>query len=164
MIDALDRSRYEIVPIAIDKEGKWVPPAAARELLPASSRGLLSKRTSSFPAGKVAIIGDPSHSGLTKINTTGKSSEPLDVIFPALHGPYGEDGTIQGLLEMANIPYVGCGVVASACGMDKVIMKSLFKDAGLPICKYTWFLRSTWKEDRDSILRKVRRDLGFPVL
>ncbi len=162
VIEGLDLRRYEIVPIAIDTEGKWLSPGDAGELLPPSSRGLLSVKPSAVRSGKVAIIGDPSHPGLTSINRTGQTSEVLDVVFPVLHGPYGEDGTIQGLLEMANIPYVGCGVVASSCGMDKVIMKSLFKEAGLPLCKYLWFLRSAWADDRESIMRKVRRDLGFP--
>jgi D-alanine-D-alanine ligase len=80
-----------------------------------------------------------------------------------LHGTYGEDGTIQGLLEMAGVPYVGCGVLASACGMDKVTMKALFERAGLPICKYTWFSRSEWETDRKTVARRVARQLGFPA-
>ncbi|MGI9055781.1 MAG: D-alanine--D-alanine ligase family protein, partial [Pyrinomonadaceae bacterium] len=87
---------------------------------------------------------------------------PLDVIFPVLHGTYGEDGTIQGLLEMAGIPYIGCGVLASSCAMDKVVMKTLFRDADLPICKYVWFLRSEWQNDNDSVLKNVEAKLGFP--
>ena len=83
------------------------------------------------------------------------------MVFPALHGPYGEDGTLQGLLEMADVPYVGCGVLASSCGMDKVAMKSLFVQAGLPICKYTWFLRSQWQKDPAKILRKVNTEIGL---
>jgi D-alanine-D-alanine ligase len=84
------------------------------------------------------------------------------MVFPVLHGPFGEDGTLQGLLEMANIPYVGCGVLASACGMDKVAMKLLFLQAGLPMCKYIWFLRSHWQDDRTKVMRTVRREIGFP--
>src|SRR6185295_10934682 len=86
----------------------------------------------------------------------------LDVVFPVLHGPFGEDGTIQGLLEMANVPYVGGGVLASATGMDKVAMKSLFLQAGLPLCRYTWFLRKHWQADPQGITRKVSRELGWP--
>src|SRR4030095_7880057 len=99
--------------------------------------------------GAVAIIGDPSRSGLVALGGDGRPplSHSLDVIFPVLHGTYGEDGRIQGLLEMAGLPYVGCGVLASSCGMDKVTMKALFREAGLPICKYTWFLRSAWARD-----------------
>ncbi len=92
----------------------------------------------------------------------GRVSEQLDVVFPVLHGPYGEDGTIQGLLEMANIPFVGGGTLASACGMDKVVMKGLFKNAGLPLCKYIWLLRSKWESQPAEVLRHVAREIGFP--
>jgi D-alanine-D-alanine ligase len=143
VIEAIDREKYEVVPIGITKKGHWLSPAEAAGLLPESARQLLPKEISN--AGEtVAIIGDPSRPGLVALNHNGNSrqSQALDVVFPVLHGTYGEDGTIQGLLEMAGIPYVGCGVLASSCGMDKVLMKALFRDAGLPICKYTWFLRS----------------------
>jgi len=83
-------------------------------------------------------------------------------VLPVLHGTFGEDGTIQGLLEMAGVPYVGCGVLASACGMDKVIMKSLFVEAGLPICNYTWFLRSEWEANRASVVDMVERAIAYP--
>jgi D-alanine-D-alanine ligase len=91
-----------------------------------------------------ALLGDTKYNGLIKLERRGNFL-PLDVVFPVLHGTFGEDGTIQGLLEMADIPYVGCGVLASACGMDKVFMKILFRDADLPMCKYVWFLRSEWE-------------------
>ena len=132
VIEAIDKSKYEVVPIAISKEGNWMAGAAAAELLPEKTRRLLSARTRGGPKEDVAIIGDPSRSGLMQLDSA-ESSEPLDVVIPVLHGTYGEDGTIQGLLEMAAIPFVGCGTLASACGMDKVTMKALFCDAGLPI-------------------------------
>jgi len=163
VIQAMDHSRYEILPIAITKEGKWLSPAAAVDLLPNSARALLRKSLAARPASNVAIIGDPSHSGLISIPKAGPvTADPLDVVFPLMHGPYGEDGTIQGLLEMADVPYVGCGVLASSCGMDKVTMKSLFREAGLPICKHLWCLRSEWLTNRAGIIRKVRHELGFP--
>lgn len=87
----------------------------------------------------------------------------LDVIFPVLHGTFGEDGTVQGLFELADIPYVGCGVLASACGMDKSTMKALFREAGLPICKYASFLRSEWESDPDRIVGEMERSLGYPM-
>ena len=85
-------------------------------------------------------------------------------VTPALrsHGTFGEDGTIQGLLEMANVPYIGCGVLASSCGMDKVVMKKLFADAGLPICKYLWFLRSDLESNTQAVLNGIEADLGYP--
>jgi D-alanine-D-alanine ligase len=110
------------------------------------------------------LVGDPSHKGLITIdnNSGGDARQQIDVIFPVLHGTFGEDGTLQGLLEMADIPYVGCGVLASAAGMDKVTMKALFVQAGLPICKHAWFLRSQWRQDPAKVRRKIAKEIGFP--
>lgn len=163
VIETIDRTRFEVVPIAISQEGKWLPPHDAVELLPAGSDKLLSSEVTSDSSTSVAILGDPSHPGLVSLNSgDGFTAAQLDAVFPVLHGPFGEDGTIQGLLEMANIPYVGCGVLASSCGMDKVAMKSLFERAGLPVCRYIWFLRSQWQSDAAAIKRKVKRELRFP--
>jgi D-alanine-D-alanine ligase len=164
VIGAIDRDRYEVVPIAITKEGKWLSPPEAARLLSDAARSLLSARIVAKTARAVAILGDPSHQGLVSLegNERAVLTEGIDVVFPILHGPYGEDGTLQGLLEMANIPYVGCGVLASSCGMDKVTMKLLFTEAGLPICRYMWFLRSHWKRDRTDVMRKATRAIGFP--
>jgi D-alanine-D-alanine ligase len=93
-----------------------------------------------------------------------QTTEKLDVVFPVLHGTYGEDGTLQGLLEMAAMPFVGCGTLASAVAWTKVTMKALFKDAGLPICAHTWFRRSEWEDDPDKVTRRVTREIGFSVL
>jgi D-alanine-D-alanine ligase len=163
VIEAIDRERYEVVPIAITKEGHWLSPAEAVRMLPEETRPLLSEKISRAE-NAVAILGDPSRQGLTALENNGQPREPqaLDVVFPVLHGPFGEDGTIQGLLEMAGIPYVGSGVLGSSCGMDKVVMKTLFRQAGLPICKYTWFLRSEWERDRAGVVRRVGREIGFP--
>jgi D-alanine-D-alanine ligase len=87
----------------------------------------------------------------------------LDVIFPVLHGPYGEDGTIQGLLELANVPYVGAGVLASAVGMDKAVMKVIFAARGLPVCAYRVVLRPEWERRRETIPRELERSLGLPM-
>ena len=164
VVEAIDRKKYDVLPIAITREGKWLPPAEAAKLLSADAQALLPKETVSKERGGIAILGDPSHVGLTSFGVNGGalSSEPLDVVFPVLHGPFGEDGTLQGLLEMANVPYVGGGVLASACGMDKVAMKQLFLQAGLPMCKYLWFLRSHWTADRAKVVRKVEREIGYP--
>jgi D-alanine-D-alanine ligase len=163
VIDAMDPAKYEVVPIAITKEGNWLAPAAAAELLPESTQGLLTSNTRSGHKEDVAIIGDPSRSGLVRLETNGSPAELLDVVFPVLHGTYGEDGTIQGLLEMAAVPFVGGGTLASACGMDKVIMKALFRNAGLPICEYTWLLRSEYERDPENVLGLIERQFGFPA-
>jgi D-alanine-D-alanine ligase len=163
IIEAIDARKFEVLPIAITKEGKWLSPVDSAKLLPANIQPLLASSRGSAN-GDVAILGDPSHKGLISLGANARPlpAEKLDVVFPALHGPFGEDGTLQGLLEMADIPYVGCGVLASACGMDKVVMKSLFVEAGLPICKHIWFLRSHWQTDPKQVLGKVKKEIGFP--
>jgi len=163
VIEAMNRTKYEVIPIAITKEGNWLAPIKAAELLSETPARLLSSTVRAGSKNDVAIIGDPSRSGLLTLDTNGEPAERLDVVFPVLHGTYGEDGTIQGLLEMAAIPFVGCGTLASACGMDKVIMKALFKDAGLPICDYAWFLRSEWEADTEKISRRIARGIAFPA-
>lgn len=167
VIEAIDANRYQVVPIGITKEGKWLAPFEAAALLPESAREFLQAGMKDGKIGDVAILGDPSHKGLVSLGSndgpkSSRSSLALDVVLPILHGPFGEDGTLQGLLEMANIPYVGCGVLASSCGMDKVAMKALFRDAGLPICRYIWLLRSHWIHDQSLVIRRVRREIGFP--
>lgn len=163
IVESIDRKKFDVVPIAITKEGKWLPPADSAQLLPAAVQPLLAP-SATATTGDIALLGDPSHKGLISLQRDSQPlvAEKLDVVFPALHGTYGEDGTLQGLLEMADVPYVGCGVLASACGMDKVTMKSLFVEAGLPICMHVWFLRSQWRADPAKVIRKVVSQIGFP--
>ena len=161
VIEAIDKSKYEVIPIAITKEGNWLAPAAAAELLPASAQRLLSKQQLGSSTEDVAIVGDPSRNELIELDSKSNVGR-LDVVFPVLHGTYGEDGTLQGLLELAAIPFVGCGTLASSCGMDKVVMKALFKEAGLPICRYTWLLRTDWENDPDGVTRRIKREIGLP--
>ncbi len=162
VIEAIDKTKYEVVPIAITKEGNWLAPAAAAELLPAETRGKLSTQALGGSRADVAIVGDPSRHSLMPLDEAQGQAQVLDVVFPVLHGTYGEDGTLQGLLEMASIPFVGCGTLASSCGMDKVTMKALFKQADLPICRHTWLLRSEWEADQAKVIRRIKREIGFP--
>ena len=163
VIEAINPRKYDVLPVAITKEGKWLSLHDAAALLTTSAQTFLPASTRTKASDGVAILGDPSRQGLVPLDVNRRRApEQIDVVFPILHGPFGEDGTIQGLLEMANAPYVGCGVLASSCGMDKVAMKSLFLEAGLPICKYIWFLRSHWKSNRADVIRRVKRELGFP--
>jgi len=157
IMDAMDRHKYEVLPVAITKEGRWLSPREATNLPPEEMISINEEQS-------VSLSGDPSRRGLLRLEEHGerKMLQSLDVIFPALHGTFGEDGTIQGLLEMATLPYVGCGVLASSCGMDKVVMKSLFREAGLPICRHIWFLRADWERDGTDIMRRVEREIGFP--
>jgi D-alanine-D-alanine ligase len=164
VIEQIDKDKYDIVPIAITQEGNWLNPVESLGLLPPPTQELLLNEIGSFPRNGVALTGDTNYKGLVKLETQQgeEKVEKLDVIFPVLHGTFGEDGTIQGLLEMAGIPYVGCGVLASSCGMDKAFMKILFRDAGLPLCKYVWFLRSEWEADNDATLNQIEQQLGYP--
>jgi D-alanine-D-alanine ligase len=162
VIENIDRARFEPVPIAIAKSGRWLGPGESIKLLPAGTARMVSAPVTANDSSSVTLVGDPSRKGLLSLDNNGKGTERLDVIFPVLHGTYGEDGTIQGLFEMADIPYVGCGVLASSCGMDKVAMKALFEQAGLPICKHIWFSRFNWEKDPQIILRRISREIGFP--
>ena len=145
----LDTSRYEAVPIRIDKDGRWALPTRPP---------LLSSAADVIGSGKAAGTD-------TELATVEPAifSLGLDVVFPVLHGPYGEDGTVQGLLELANLPYVGAGVLASSVGMDKAAMKLVFAAKGLPMCDYEVFLKRDWQRDERSILHTIVNRLGFPV-
>ena len=163
VIEAIDRRKYQVIPLAITKEGRWLSPAASAGLLPSETRRLISGEVAESEES-LTILADPSRKGLLAVERDGGAAarERIDVIFPVLHGTYGEDGTIQGLLEMSGLPYVGCGVLASSCAMDKIVMKSLFRDAGLPICRYIWLRRSDWERDPRQAGRRVAREIGFP--
>ena len=178
---AVDQNKYEVVPIGITKEGRWVTSADAERLL--AGKPLQPERqlragdpeaTTSAAVlhnGEAVIVPpEPQKSGaMTPFQSDGLTRRAtdrainVDVIFPVLHGTFGEDGTIQGLLELADIPYVGAGVLGSAAGMDKDIMKSLFRAAGLPIVKHVTFLRSEWEAAPKKIQRAVEGKLKYPV-
>ncbi len=155
VLKALDPAKYEVVPIGITRQGRWLVGTAADKLLPAVLQN-----------GKpVTPSVDPTGPKLLAINSN-PSAEPrpeVDVVFPVLHGTFGEDGTIQGLLELAGIPYVGAGVLASAAGMDKDVMKKLFRDAGLPVVKWVLVLRGEWERSPAQVRKRVEKALRYPV-
>jgi len=153
---AIDREKYELVPIGITKEGHWT--LGEVELLEAGDE----------PLQPAALLGDPSQRALMRVLHEGdrmtlSNVAELDLIFPILHGPYGEDGTMQGLLELANLPYVGSGVVGSAVAMDKVIFKKVMQAENLPILPYLLLLRSEWNQDPDRAIEQVESALDYPV-
>jgi D-alanine-D-alanine ligase len=162
VIRNLDRQLFEAVPIAISKKGTWLSPSESLSLMDPSVSKSVSKKVLSLTGKSMVLLPGRNGVKLSSVEDPASQNQSIDVIFPVLHGTYGEDGTIQGLLEMSGVPYVGCGVLASACGMDKVTMKALFRDAGLPVCKYIWFLRSDWESDSAGIRRRISRELGFP--
>jgi len=165
---AFDYGRYELIPFFIDKQGKWrsgppltAPPESVERLaLGAGGTGETSGGDALPATGASAIVSfvrgmlaEPEREG---------DGPAIDVMFPLLHGTFGEDGTIQGLFEMAGVPYVGAGVLASAAGMDKVIMKQLFRQAGLPVANFIHFTKYEWNRDRDGILAEAEERLGYP--
>ena len=183
VLSAIDKDKYEVVPIGITKDGRWLTAGDAENLLQGKlvlePRQLRAGDPETTPAAAVLARGEsvvvppePVHrqSGLVPFQTdaalTRRASDRainVDVIFPVLHGTFGEDGTIQGLLELADIAYVGAGVLGSAAGMDKDIMKSLFSAAGLPIVKHVTILRSAWEKDSKRVQKFVESKLRYPV-
>jgi D-alanine-D-alanine ligase len=158
ILKAIDVEKYEVVPVGITKEGRWVTETAAASLL--AGRALpAADETEAARAGKALKA-----SAAAGIQPTAlRESLKVDVIFPVLHGTFGEDGTIQGLFELANIAYVGSGVLGSAAGMDKDVMKRLFVSAGLPTPKYLSFLRSEWRSTPKKIVKLVEAKLRYPM-
>src|ERR1700686_3280007 len=183
VLNAIDKEKYDVVPIGITKDGRWLTAEHAENLL--QGKLVLEPRhlragdpEATQPAAVLArgeavlVPPEPVHrqSGLVPFQTdaalTRRASDRainVDVIFPVLHGTFGEDGTIQGLLELADIPYVGAGVLGSAAGMDKDIMKSLFLAAGIPIVKHITILRSAWQNDAKQAQKRVESKLKYPV-
>ena len=182
VLEAIDKSKYEVVPIGITKEGRWVTALHAENLL----RGKSSEenvRASHLRAGDpqatttaaVLAAGDgiivppmPAAESLVPFESTapapaGAEAVQVDIIFPVLHGTFGEDGTIQGLLELADIAYVGAGVLGSAAGMDKDVMKRLFADAGLPLVRHATVLRREWQNNASKICKLIESKLKYPV-
>jgi D-alanine-D-alanine ligase len=161
----LDSNKYEVVPIAITRSGSWLLGTEPGQLSSPSSHN--QTRTDVAPTQEttaVTLTGDPNVRRLIPIASgeTLRDNGALDVIFPVLHGTYGEDGALQGLLEMADVPYVGCGVLGSALGMDKEKMKMIFQTIGLPIVDYLVYRRHEWERSPDTILDSVEARLGYP--
>jgi len=188
VLSAIDKTKYEVVPIGITKDGHWLTAEHAERLLQgnagkgaraAQERHLRAGDPEATPGAAVLARGEavlvppePAHreAGLAPFQTEGaalrRTSDRainVDVIFPVLHGTFGEDGTIQGLLELADIAYVGAGVLGSAAGMDKDIMKSLFRTAGLPIVRHVTILRSQWESEPKKVRKLVESKLKYPV-
>ena len=159
IIKAINKDKYTIVPIGITKEGRWISPQDSELAL--QSGKIEGKST-------VILLNDPSGNALIRTDNNQRSDkspalERVDVIFPVLHGPYGEDGTVQGLLEVANIPYVGAGVAASAISMDKDLMKTIFQQRDLPILKWMTIRRKEWQKDKEKILSSIENGFEYPL-
>lgn len=159
VIRALDPEKYEAIPIGIGKDGRWMAGAGA----PASG-GLPEVLRS---GQRVMLPADPSAAALVPLNEnaggSGSGALRVDVMFPVLHGTFGEDGTVQGLLDLAGLPYVGAGVLGSAVGMDKEVQKRLCEQAGLPIAQYLCIRRADWERQRAKVLKAVVKKFRFPL-
>lgn len=161
VLAALDRERYDVVPVGIATDGKWVLAADDPEQLAIRGGELPAVDT----AGQaLALPADPSIRGLVSVEPRRVPEQlgEVDVVFPLLHGPFGEDGTLQGLLELADVPYVGSGVFASAASMDKHYMKVVLTSVGLPVGPYVVIRDRDWRRERARVIDEVKR-LGSPV-
>ncbi len=159
IIAALDPSKYELVPIGIDKSGRWLAGEAMLALNVNHGRGQAQAHTQ-----PVSLLPDPHTTGLVALEGATDSADfALDVVIPAMHGTYGEDGTIQGLLELANLPYVGAGVVGSAVGMDKAIFKSVMIANGLPILPWQLVQAHEVSHDLPALLKRLENFFTYPV-
>jgi len=178
IIKHLDRGRYEPVPIRIEKDGRWTLADKAPTAISAADvieHVRLESARSIRPGREAHLVAHPGEDTVLSIERQATSSDidatgaatvrgvGLDVVFPVLHGPYGEDGTVQGLLELANVPYVGAGVLGSAVGMDKAVMKTLFIASNLPVGPYIVVLRPEWTAGADAVATRVAEELRYPV-
>ncbi len=153
VIRGLDPEKYEAVPIGITKDGRWLIGAGAQKMLPEVLKS----------GERVLLSADPSLAALVPLDESRGGAQRVDVVFPVLHGTYGEDGTVQGLLDLAGLPYVGAGVLGSAVGMDKDIQKRLLLQAGLPVGDFLAVQRSEWEKSRDAVLKSITKRFRFPV-
>lgn len=179
VLKAIDRKRYDVQLIGITKEGRWLTAGDAANLLPApavpSAHPLRAGDPGATPGAALLRHGeevvlppvpaqaDDAGDSLTTLRASAENSLTVDVIFPVLHGTFGEDGTVQGLLELANIAYVGSGVLGSAAGMDKDVMKRLFRAARLLIPKHVTLLRTAWQQNRRHARQQVEAALRYPM-
>lgn len=152
VIKAIDKEKYHVIPIGITKDGQWLLYHGPVDKIESGEWEAIAKNE---------LMKDPINNKFSVIPMGGPMK--IDVVFPVLHGPYGEDGTIQGLLEMANIPYVGAGVLASSIGMDKIYSKKIFKDAGLPMGKYRVIMRKKMRADMDGCISDIEENFDYPV-
>lgn len=160
IMDAIDKDKYEILPIGITKEGRWIAGGDPW-------KALKSGDEDTIPAALFCEPGNPTLKAIEPASEEATMSlrdiATVDVIFPVLHGPYGEDGTVQGLLELADIPFVGAGVVGSAVGMDKAIFKAVMMAHDIPVLPHMLFPRSQWETDPDGVIDQIEADFSYPV-
>lgn len=159
LIENMNKSKYEVVPIYIHSDGGWY---TGKELLDITLYKNFEEKKSTLKKG--IILPNKPKLMIEGTGLFGKASfVDLDVVIPAMHGMNGEDGTLQGLLELANIPYTSSGVLGASVGMDKILMKNVFEANGIPVLPYTYFLRGEWEKDKESVLKKIEETLNYPM-
>jgi len=170
VIRGLDPDKYEAVPIGISKEGHWLTAAASGAKLDAASGAKSNAAQKMLPevlkAGqRVVMAADPTDAALIPLDRSagGGGGQRLDVVFPVMHGTYGEDGTIQGLLDLAGLPFVGAGVLGSAIGMDKDVAKKLLQHANIPVVPWVTVYRADWERDPKSVQKQIEKKFRYPV-
>jgi len=152
VIRGLDPDKYEAVPIGISKEGHWLIGGAAQKLLPEVLKG----------GQRIVMAADPTDAALIPLDRSGMGQR-LDVVFPVMHGTYGEDGTIQGLLDLAGLPFVGAGVLGSAVGMDKDVAKKLLQHAKIPVVPWVTVYRADWERNPAAIQKQIEKKFHYPL-
>ncbi|MEO7002219.1 MAG: D-alanine--D-alanine ligase family protein [Ktedonobacterales bacterium] len=169
VLAALDTEEYEIVPIGVTPEGRWLAGVEPRRLAQGNATMDEDAAAHADAVTAVTITGDPTRHGLVPADpfsgagNDGRIGRPLDVILPLIHGTYGEDGTLQGLLEMADVPYAGCGVLGSALGMDKEKAKLLFTAVGLPVVEWLTVRRHAFERDPEAVYARIEQRFAWPV-
>ena len=165
VFENIDRDKYEVIPVYIDKKGRWFVDNKLGQLENFKDIKLNPlKFWKNFRRAEYVFGASPSVKALSPKSVFNFfRSIKADIYFPVVHGTFGEEGTIQGLFEIADVPYVGSGVTGSAVGMDKIIQKSVFKDNGIPVVKYIWFLKNEWQDNKVKIIEKIEKTLGYPV-
>ena len=153
VIRGLDPEKYEAVPIGISKDGRWLVGTGAQKMLPEVLKS----------GQRIVLPADPNAATLVPLDENRSGAMRVDVIFPVLHGTFGEDGTVQGLLELAGLPYVGAGVLGSSVGMDKDVQKRLFQHAGLPVADFLAVSRAEWEHARVKVLQAIQKKFRYPL-
>ena len=152
VIRALDSDKYEAVPIGITKEGHWLVGAGATKMLPEVLRS----------GQRVTMTADPTDAALVRLDGSG-GGQRIDVVFPVMHGTFGEDGTIQGLLDLAGLPFVGAGVLGSAIAMDKDVAKKLLRAAKIPVVPWVAIQRHDWERNENQVIHEIEKEFPYPV-
>lgn len=153
VIRGLDPDKYDAVPIGISKEGHWLIGASAQKMLPEILRG----------GQRVVMNADPTDAALMPLDRSSGGGQRLDVVFPVMHGTFGEDGTIQGLLDLAGLPFVGAGVLGSAVAMDKDVAKKLLQAAKIPVVPWIAVLRADWEKNPKEVQRAIEKKFKYPI-